>query len=183
MTVVERPAWRRAPGWAIALLVLAGCAPNPTLPTPDAALHGRGPSTALSPPVSLGDVPADAPLSRVVPVEAGSAPPTGVAEEIEHGGASWYGPRFNGRRTASGERFDIAAMTAAHRTLPFGTLVCVHSVSTGRTTLVRVNDRGPRARQRVIDISQAAADELGIRGLGVTQVVLSLPPPDSEDCG
>ncbi|MES2184433.1 MAG: septal ring lytic transglycosylase RlpA family protein [Pseudomonadota bacterium] len=145
-------------------------------------MRTAGSAATLSPPVLLDDVPADAPLSRVVPVEAGTPPPGGVAEEIEHGGASWYGPRFNGRRTASGERFDIAALTAAHRTLPFGTLVCVHSVATGRTTVVRVNDRGPRVRQRVIDVSQAAADELGIRGLGVTQVVLSLPPPGSQDC-
>ena len=176
-------AWRLVAGWAAAL-VLAGCAPNP--PAPDhrdgATLRTARPSGTLSPPVLLEDVPADAPLSRVVPVEVGTGTPEELAEEIEHGGASWYGPRFNGRRTASGERFDMTALTAAHRTLPFGTQVCVRSVATGRTALVRVNDRGPHARQRVIDISQAAADLLGIRGLGVTQVVLSLPPPGSQDC-
>ncbi len=78
----------------------------------------------------------------------------------------------------------MAALTAAHRTLAFGTQVCVHSVATGRTVMVRVNDRGPHARQRVIDISQAAADALGIRGLGVTAVTLSLPPQaEDADCG
>ncbi|WP_419808188.1 septal ring lytic transglycosylase RlpA family protein [Sphingomonas sp.] len=76
--------------------------------------------------------------------------------------ASWYGAAFAGRRTASGERFDPRAMTAAHRTLPFGTLVEVTALATGRALVVRINDRGPGRGDRLIDLSQAAARRLGI---------------------
>ena len=75
----------------------------------------------------------------------------------ETGLASWYGPGFHKRRTASGERFDMHAMTAAHRTLPFGTMVCVRSQITGRGVVVRINDRGPHAANRVVDLSRGAA--------------------------
>ena len=91
---------------------------------------------------------------------------------IEQGGASWYGPRFHGRRTASGERYDMHALTAAHRTLPFGTLVRVRSLVNGREVDVRINDRGPFSRLRVIDLSRAAAVELDMLGLGIKNVLL-----------
>jgi rare lipoprotein A len=97
------------------------------------------------------------------------------AREFERGGASWYGPGFHGRRTASGERFDMHALTAAHRTLPFGTLVRVHSLVNGREVDVRITDRGPFSRSRVIDVSRAAAQELGMLGLGFKEVVLLVP--------
>ena len=89
---------------------------------------------------------------------------------VEVGLASWYGPRFHRRRTASGERFDMFAMTAAHRTYAFGTLLCVRSLVTGRSVVVRVNDRGPRIRGRVVDLSRAAAVALGVHGLGLKPV-------------
>ena len=97
--------------------------------------------------------------------------------ELERGTASWYGPRFHGRRTASGERYDQQALTAAHRTLPFGTLVRVRSLVNGREIEVRITDRGPYAlgaqgRSRIIDVSRAAAVELDMMGLGVKEVVL-----------
>ena len=98
-----------------------------------------------------------------------------AAREFERGGASWYGPGFHGRRTASGERYDMNAMTAAHRTLPFGTLVRVHSLVNGRDVDVRITDRGPFSRSRVIDVSRAAAEELGMLGLGFKEVVLLVP--------
>lgn len=88
------------------------------------------------------------------------------------GMASWYGGKFHGRPTASGERFNRMELTAAHKSLPFGTRVCVRNVSTGKTVLVRINDRGPFAPGRVIDLSQAAAQELGIQGLGIKPVEL-----------
>ncbi len=88
----------------------------------------------------------------------------------ETGLASWYGPGFHRRKTASGERFDMFAMTAAHRTLAFGTLICVRSQITGRGVVVRVNDRGPRVPGRVVDLSRAAAIELGLHGLGLKPV-------------
>lgn len=88
----------------------------------------------------------------------------------ETGIASWYGPGFHRRRTASGERFDMHALTAAHRTLPFGTLVCVRSQATGREVVVRINDRGPHVANRVMDLSRGAAMALGMHGLGLKPV-------------
>jgi rare lipoprotein A len=79
--------------------------------------------------------------------------------------ASWYGPGFHGRKTASGERFNTGALTAAHKTLPFGTRVRVVNVHTGRSVVVRINDRGPFIRGRVIDLSKAAARAIGMDGL------------------
>ena len=98
-----------------------------------------------------------------------------TAREFERGSASWYGGGFHGRRTASGERFDMYALTAAHRTLPFGTLVRVHSLVNGRDVEVRITDRGPFSRGRVIDVSRAAAQELGMLGMGFKEVVLLVP--------
>ena len=97
------------------------------------------------------------------------------AREYQRGGASWYGPGFHGKRTASGERYDMNAMTAAHRTLPFGTWVRVHSLVNGREVDVRITDRGPFISSRVIDLSRGAAVALGMLGLGFKEVVLSVP--------
>ena len=95
------------------------------------------------------------------------------------GKASWYGGKFHGRKTASGERFDKRALTAAHRELPFGTQVRVTSINTGRSVIVRINDRGPFGRrERIIDVSEAAAESLGMIRAGVIRVkleVLSVP--------
>ena len=88
-----------------------------------------------------------------------------VRSAIQRGPASWYGPGFHGRLTASGERFNSSAMTAAHRTLPFGTRVRVEHASSGRSVVVRINDRGPYAGRRIIDLSRASAQALGIGGV------------------
>lgn len=88
------------------------------------------------------------------------------------GVASWYGRGFQGHRTASGERFDRRDLTAAHRTLPFGSRVRVTDVTSGRSVVVRINDRGPFAQDRVIDLSYEAARELGILAQGFAQVRL-----------
>jgi rare lipoprotein A len=100
--------------------------------------------------------------------------------EIGRGLASWYGPRFHGRRTASGEKFDMHQFTAAHPTLPFGTIVRVRSLVNGRTVDVRINDRGPFLRHRVIDLSRAAAQALGLidARTGTKPVVISAPRPN-----
>ncbi|OBV12327.1 Rare lipoprotein A [Erythrobacter dokdonensis DSW-74] len=90
------------------------------------------------------------------------------------GTASYYGRKFHGRRTASGETFDMGAMTAAHRTLPFGSLVRVTNPANGRSVTVRINDRGPFSRGRVIDVSRAAAEELGLITRGHAPVALEL---------
>ena len=97
---------------------------------------------------------------------------TSIFQEFERGGASWYGPGLHGRRTANGERYDMHALTAAHRTLPFGTIVRVRSLVNGREVQVRITDRGPFVRSRVIDVSRAAAVELGMIGLGIKNVAL-----------
>lgn len=89
---------------------------------------------------------------------------------IEQGKASWYGERFRGRSTASGEPFNPDDFTAAHKTLPFGTRVRVVVLKTGRSVDVRINDRGPFVHGRVIDLSKAAAQRVGIRRLGVARV-------------
>ncbi|WP_407874542.1 septal ring lytic transglycosylase RlpA family protein [Qipengyuania nanhaisediminis] len=91
--------------------------------------------------------------------------------------ASFYGRRFHGRLTANGERFDMRAMTAAHKTLPFGSLVRVTNPSNGRTVTVRINDRGPFIRGRTIDLSRGAAEELGIIRRGHARVEMELLSP------
>lgn len=95
-----------------------------------------------------------------------------VSAPISEGKASWYGPNFHGRLTASGEQFDMHKRTAAHPSLPFGTLVWVENKQNGSGVLVRINDRGPYADDRVIDLSKSAAQELRILGHGVTHVQL-----------
>ena len=88
------------------------------------------------------------------------------ARPVGSGGASWYGPGFHGKRTANGERFNTHALTAAHKTLPFGSRVRVTNERTGRSVVVRINDRGPFVGGRVIDLSKAAAQAVGISGVG-----------------
>ncbi len=92
----------------------------------------------------------------------------------EIGDASWYGPHFQGNRTADGERFDMNALTAAHRTLPFNSYVRVIDLATNRSVVVRINDRGPYAADRIIDLSAQAARELGITDDGVARVRIEL---------
>ena len=91
-----------------------------------------------------------------------------------NGLASWYGGKFNGRLTANGEIFDTNQLTAAHKTLPFGTIVRVTNQTTGKFVLVRINDRGPFVENRVIDLSRAAADIIGLTAAGVAPVSLEV---------
>jgi rare lipoprotein A len=103
---------------------------------------------------------------RVAPAKAANSN-TNFAQV---GIASWYGKGHQGRKTANGERFNRAADTAAHRSLPFNTIVRVTHIESGKSTRVRINDRGPMIRGRIIDLSDAAATELGIRDDGVAKV-------------
>ena len=96
------------------------------------------------------------------------------------GKASWYGKSFAGRDTASGEPYDMFRFTAAHKTLPLGTVVKVTEIRTGRWVIVRINDRGPMVPGRIIDLSYGAAQMLGLRGHGVTTVRLDLVPAEQE---
>jgi len=104
-----------------------------------------------------------------------AAPVRPQGAELGRGKASWYGPGFQGKRTASGERFDMNELTAAHRTLPFGTRVRVHNTRNGREVVVRINDRGPHIRDRIIDLSKAAAGEIDLLQVGEAPVVLLQP--------
>lgn len=106
---------------------------------------------------------------RASPREAGRQRVTATRESC--GGASWYG--YTGRRTANGEPFDGRSMTAASRTLPFGSRVKVTDQATGASVVVRINDRGPFVRGRIIDLSSKAADRLGSKGRGVVPVCLT----------
>jgi len=113
-------------------------------------------------------------LAPAAPADA--AAPEEVVTRRLGGVAIWYGGRWHGRRTASGERFDRHAMTAAHRSLPLGSRVRVTNLMNGHQVVVRINDRGPygRDRRRVIDLSEAAARELGFLARGSAPVLLEL---------
>jgi rare lipoprotein A len=153
-----------AAGGSIGAVQAAGEAEPPVSPQTSAA------QTA---PVEL---PRFVPTAEPVEAEAAAPewlnPDEAVIEEIPSGVASWYGPGFAGRKTANGERFDPGQMTAAHRTLPFGSKVRV--TRNGKSVVVRINDRGPFHGNRVIDLSQAAAAELGLVRAGSGRVELAL---------
>lgn len=101
------------------------------------------------------------------------------------GEASWYGPEFHGKTTANGERYNMLLMTAAHPTLPFNTLVRVTNLDNGRTAVVRINDRGPFLKGRILDLSYTAARALGANSPGVIRVKIEVvgkasPPPGAR---
>ena len=111
------------------------------------------------------------PIMKVVPKPVAPVEKkTEVLKTIGSGEASYYGPGFAGRPTANGERFNPAELTAAHRTLPFGTKVKVTNERNGRSVIVRINDRGPYAHNRVIDLSKGAAEKIGMLSSGTAQV-------------
>lgn len=113
----------------------------------------------------------------------GPPPAPGQPSFTEEGIASWYGKRHSGHRTANGERFNARALTAAHRSLPFGTIVRVTSLDSGRTVKVRINDRGPYVHGRIIDLSARAAKLLGIVEDGVAHVRLTVFAADQAPGG
>jgi len=93
---------------------------------------------------------------------------------IESGVASWYGPNFHGKLTANGETYNMDGLTAAHRSLPFNTVVQVHNKGNGKTVIVRINDRGPYAKNRIIDLSRKAAREIEMIDAGTANVEIFL---------
>lgn len=101
-----------------------------------------------------------------------SYPPGYPLGFVERGSASWYGPGFHGNRTANGEIYDMHKLTAAHRTLPLGSVAVVRSLTTGRQVTVRINDRGPFARGRILDLSLAGAQAVGMVGRGTDDIEL-----------
>jgi rare lipoprotein A len=146
--------------FVVACVVATGSA-TATRPRPDAA-----PRSGVTP----APAPDDAGRSRVAPAPSTPAPTPGV----QTGQGSWYGDAHHGRKTASGEVYDKNKLTGAHRTLPFGTRVRVTNMDTGRSVVVRINDRGPFADGRIIDVSEAAAREIGILGTGLARVRIEI---------
>ena len=147
-----------AAGWGVAALLMVLLAF--TGPDADPVLLGTG---------QAGVLPPD-------PVEAPVTPPEAAPAPAEEGEASYYSDRLAGNPTASGEPYDPAAFTAAHRTLPLGSRVRVTDLNTGASVVVRVNDRGPFVRRRVVDLSRAAARSLGMLRRGTARVRLELLP-------
>jgi rare lipoprotein A len=143
---------------------------------PSAGLDPSGTRVAIldtEPAPTVEDAPQPiAPPVRIAPTPA-PAPSPRVAKVIQ-GQASWYGPGFYGNRTANGEVLRRGTLTAAHRTLPFGTKVRVTNLRNGRSTVVRINDRGPFHGNRVIDLAHGAASEVGLTASGVAQVKLEV---------
>lgn len=159
-------AWLVAPVYAQGLAAEADAfAPN--------LLSVPGEAMLIDPP---------APAASAGPEPGLSVAPTVDISADEVGLASWYGAKFHKRRTASGELFDMKALTAAHPTLPFGSLVCVRSQVTGRSVVVRINDRGPHTGNRIIDLSRGAAEALGMVGLGLKPVELFALDDGAHDC-
>jgi rare lipoprotein A len=117
--------------------------------------------------------PAPPPAAAARPGKHSKTPPA-PAGYSEEGNASWYGFPFNGRRASNGEIYDMNKLTAAHRTLPFETVVRVTNLNNGKTTTVRITDRGPFVDNRIIDLSQAAAREIESIGPGVVPVRLEV---------
>ncbi|VTU40599.1 RlpA-like protein precursor [Variovorax sp. PBS-H4] len=188
---------RLAKGIALVLAAaaLAACTTQQPAPPPAPTSSNGESGTGLRPLARQPALPPGAPPRSQVPSvrydlavsgaaeDDGVPGDTGPREIFERGGASWYGIQFHQRKTANGERFDMTAMTAAHRTLPFNTRVCVRSLVNGREVLVRINDRGPYSAGRIIDLSRAAADALDMLGLGIKQVALSIIDKNSTRCG
>ena len=143
------------PRGALAAVVLGAFACGGCVPTAETGFEARSPGGGVE---GTYEAPARAPRA-----------------EVQDGNATWYGAAFAGRRTASGEPFNPLALTAAHRTLPFGTWVEVTRVDTGATVRVRITDRGPYAaasQHRIIDLSQGAAERINLVKTGVARVEL-----------
>lgn len=160
---------------AVVLPVLAReLEPESVRESVDLALNSAIEAEAL-PAESLpsDSLPAAEPAAAPVKAEP-PKPPAPVVVSVSTGEASWYGPGFFGNRTASGEVLRPGTLTAAHRTLPFGTKVRVTNLWNGRSAVVRINDRGPFHGARVIDLAHGAANQLGLVASGVAKVKLEV---------
>src|SRR5690625_34135 len=157
--------FRKFAARAAVLLLISGCAPGAKLV-----------------PTVLPAVSAAVGARAQAPAETATEAAVGTARHIT-GNASWYGPGFAGRHTANGEIFNPAELTAAHRTLPFNTRVRVTHVATGQSVTVRINDRGPFRGDRIIDLSRAAADAIGLTASGVGLVEMEVLSGDGVVTG
>jgi rare lipoprotein A len=151
--------------WALCVIFATGCAHHTYQTQAPAQIPTPQPYPAPGAP---------APSAPSGPPPAVERQPAAPGLYVEEGVASWYGVPFNGRRTSNGEIYDMHDMTAAHRTLPFGAMVRVTNLANGRQTEVRVNDRGPFVANRIIDLSLAAAESIGMIGTGTATVRLEM---------
>jgi rare lipoprotein A len=167
----------------LGMLLLGGCSFVPSLPLPG------GTDSAPSRPPDVSTVPDAVP--RKEPRSKYGNPPSYVvhgkryyvlqsgAGYVERGIASWYGTKFHGRRTSSGEPYDMYAMTAAHKTLPLPTYARITNLENGRSVVVRINDRGPFHDGRIVDLSYTAAYKLGMLAKGTAPVELRVLDPSA----
>lgn len=147
-------------------LILSGCAARRPIASPPASAPAPSGQPATMPPKSAAQPSA----SRSQPKASIAVP----GEYTEMGVASWYGVPFNGRRTSDGEIYDMRDLTAAHRTLPFNSIVRVTNLTNGKQVNVRINDRGPFVANRIIDLSYSAATAIGMVGPGTAEVRLDV---------
>jgi rare lipoprotein A len=169
------------------IFVLGGCAAHHAaadhpagISQPNAASGEPGAASSSSAPS-----PASAAPTASAPAAKRSKPPAIPPPEgyVEEGNASWYGVPFHGRRASNGEIYDMHKLTAAHRTLPFDTQVRVTNLNNGKSTTVRITDRGPFVEGRIIDLSMAAAQEIESVGPGVVPVRLEVLTPGVDVTG
>jgi rare lipoprotein A len=180
----------------LAIVALAGCVgppprPRPAAPLPPSPSPPAPPPTVPPPPANVEAIPDAVP--RPEPRSAHGNPAfydtlgrryyvlAAADGYVERGVASWYGPTFHGGHTSSGESYDMYAMTAAHRTLPLPCYVRVTNLTNGRSVVVRVNDRGPFAANRIIDLSYTAAAKLDMLRQGTTLVEVRALTPGVPD--
>ena len=180
--------FERLSRWLLTAALLSsavGCGTISQAPDRSISTNAGSPTESLSDNPSIGTWSFDNPSSTIIP-RAGdtqeASPPAIDATPmtstiIETGLASWYGAKHQGKRTASGEIFDQTKFTAAHRTLPWGSIVRVTNLDNGKSVEVRINDRGPFAKARVIDLSRAAARALAMMKSGVSPVRIELLSP------
>lgn len=167
------------------LILLAGCGTrhvtaNPPVSTPAPEVYGEPanqPGGAQPGATAAPPLPSPSPKRGKTP---GTPAPAGYTEE---GNASWYGIPFNGRRASNGEIYDMYKLTAAHRTLPFDTVVRVTNLNNDKSTTVRITDRGPFVENRIIDLSLAAAREIESVGPGVVPVRVEVLTPGIDPTG
>ena len=176
---------RRAAAALLAALVLAACSTTP----PRGGAYYKDDGPGANPPPNLGQI-ADA-KPRLEPLNDAAnrpyvvfgkryVPLTSLQPFHQRGIATWYGRRFNGKPTSSGERYNMYAMTAAHKLLPIPSYARVTNLRNGRSVVVRINDRGPFHSHRIIDLSYAAANKLGYIGAGSAMVQVDSIIPGSH---
>ncbi|WP_412060817.1 septal ring lytic transglycosylase RlpA family protein [Rubrivirga sp. IMCC45206] len=163
---------RRAAVVTSAALLAAGAGVTISAPAPQSEVAIEAPARVIVPDVPAAEVPVALVSHRNNETEAEAAPTAEAGTPVGSGLASYYGRELAGNPTASGEPFDPSGLTAAHRTLPLGTRIRVTHERTGESVVVRVNDRGPFHGDRVLDLSRAAADAIGLtkRGTGTVSM-------------